>query len=117
MKKYNDEMKKYKGIYTSPYTMLKAYIFSVFMALIITLPAYLILLNVIFISHYFKIILGLMMLTSLVLVYLILYFKDKYLIINIDEAKDVNLLYIRLIDIMIIAVFIAIIYFLYVLIF
>ena len=117
MKKYNDEMNKYKGLYMAPYTLLKAYIFSAFMALLITLPAYLVILNIIYISHYFKLILGLIVITSLVLVYLMLYFKDKYLLINTEEAKNVKLLYIRLIDMLIISVTVIIFYILYVLIF
>ncbi len=117
MKKYNDEMMKYKGLYMPPYTLLKAYVFGIIMALLITLPAYLIILNLIYISHYFKVILGIMVLVSLLLVYLILYFKDRYLLINLEDAKNVKLLYIRLMDMLIITIAILVLYILYVIIF
>jgi len=117
MKKYNDEMTKYKGLYMGPYTLLKAYVFGIIMALLITLPAYLIILNIIYLSHYFKIVLGIMVLVSLLLVYLILYFKDRYLLINIEDAKNIKLLYIRLIDMLIISISVLILYILYVIIF
>lgn len=113
MKRYNNELNKYKGLYYTPYTMLKAYIFAVIMALIITLPMYLVILNIIYLSHHFKIVLLLIVLNSLLLCYLILYFKDKYLLDNVEGAKDVDLFFIRIVDIFIVALVVFIMYGLY----
>lgn len=117
MKKYNNEMNKVKGLYMEPYTLLKAYIFAIILAVIITLPMYLICLNLIYLYRYFNYIIFGMIVVSLLLVYLVLYFKDKYLIEHVEDAKQINLFFIRMIDMLYITIGVMIIFGIYLLIF
>ena len=117
MKKYNLETRKYKGLYMEPYTLLKSYVIAVIISIIITLPLYLICLNLIYLYHYFNYVLFGLIVISLIFVYLVMYFKDKYLIDNVNGAKDVNLFYIRMYDMIIVSIVVLIIFGLYLLIF
>ena len=116
MKKYNTELEKYKKIYFPPYTVLKAYIISIIMSLLIVAIILLPLFNLILLSHYFKIILGIGLFTALLCSYLILYFKDKILLMYSEEMKNVNLLYIRLYDTIVVSIFILVFYIAYIII-
>ena len=116
MNRYNRESEKLKHLYLEPYTLLKAYIFSCIMALIITLPMFLIIINIVYLVHYLNYVLLIIIITCLLLCYLILYFKDKYLLMNVEGAKDINLFLIRIVDILIITVFMFALYGLYLLI-
>ena len=117
MKKYNDEMNKFKCLYMEPYTLLKAYVFAVILSVIITLPMYLIGLNLLYLTHYFNYVIFGLIVTSLLLVYLVLYFKDKYIKAYVKDAENVNLFYIRIIDMSIVTIAVLIIFGIYLLIF
>ena len=116
MRRYNEESEKLKHLYLEPHTLLKAYIFSAIMSFIIMLPMFLIIINIVFLTHYLNIILLIIIITCLLFCYLILYFKDKYLIMNVNDAKNINLFLIRIVDIAIITLFIFLLYGLYLLI-
>ena len=117
MKKYNEESEKYKKLYFPPYTVLKAYIFSVIISLLIVAIILLPLFNLIFLTHYFKIILGVGLISALLCSYLVLYFKDKILLMYNEDMKNVNLLYIRLYDTAVVSIFILVFYIIYIIIF
>lgn len=117
MKKYNTELDKYKKVYFPPYTVLKAYIISIVMSLLISAIILLPLFNLILVTHYFKILLGIGLITALLCSYLILYFKDKILLMYNEELKNVNLLFIRLYDTIIVSIFILVFYIVYIIIF
>ena len=114
MKKYNEETDKLKAIYFPPYTLFKSYIFAIILSLMITSIMLLPLINLIFLTHYFKIILGVAIVVILLCCYLILYFKDKMLELYNEEVKEVNLLYIRLYDTCIVSIIVLIFYIIYV---
>lgn len=117
MKKYNNEMNKLKGLYMEPYTLLKAYIYAIILSVIITLPLYLICLNLLYLYHYFNYVIFGVIVSSLLLIYLVLYFKDKYIIDNVTDAKEINFFYIRIIDMIIVSISVLIIFGIYLLIF
>lgn len=117
MKKYNLELDKYKKLYFPPYTVLKAYIFSIIISLLIVSIILLPLFNLILLTHYFKIILGIGLISALLCSYLILYFKDKILLMYNDEMKNINLLFIRLYDTAVVSIVILIFYIIYIIIF
>ena len=117
MKKYNNEMNKLKGLYMEPYTLLKAYVFAIILSIVITLPLYLIGLNLLYLTHYFNYVIFGLVVSSLILVYLVLYFKDKYILENVSEAKTINLFYIRIVDMSIVTIAVLIIFGIYLLIF
>ena len=117
MRKYNEESEKLKKIYFKPYEVLKAYIFGIIIALAIALIIYLPITNVMYLTHYFKLFLFIGLLNTLLFVYLMLYFKDKVLESYNEEVKTVNLLYIRLIDLLIVTLFVIVLYFILIFIF
>lgn len=104
MRKYNKEMDKYKKLYFRPYEVLKAYLFAGILAFLISLIAYLPLLNLLYLNRYFTIIMCLLLVVTLFWIYLMLYFKDKVLESYNSDAKNVNLFYIRVVDISIVSI-------------
>lgn len=117
MKKYNKETEKLKAIYFPPYTILKAYIFSIVLSLLICSIIILPLINLIYLTFMLKVFIGIGILACLLCFYLIMYFKDKMLELYNEEIKDVNLLYIRLYDIFIVTVICLIFYVIYIIVF
>ena len=110
IKKYNNESTKYKGLYFKPYEVLKAYIVAIIIAFSNALIVYLPLLNLLYLTHYFKLIVGLMLAVTLIAIYVMFFIKDKVLEVYNPEAKNVNLFYIRMCDILIVSVFVIIIF-------
>lgn len=117
MKKYNAEADKLKSIYFPPYTILKAYIFSIILSILICSIIILPLFNLIYLTYFFKILLGVGLLTCILCFYLVMYFKDKILGLYNEEIKTMNLLYLRLYDISIVAIICLIFYIIYIIIF
>lgn len=109
MKRYNKETEKFKKLYFKPYEVLKSYIFASILAIAIALIIYLPLLNLLFLTRYFKIIIVLIVINTLFGIYLLLYFKDKALETYNSDAKNVNLFYIRIVDTAIVSFFVIII--------
>jgi len=117
MKKYNREMDKYKALYFPPHTVLKAYILSIVISILICSIIFLPLINLVFLSYYLKIIVGIALITAILCNYLVLYFKDKILLNYNENMKEINLLFIRLYDITIVSIFCLIMYIIYVIVF
>lgn len=117
MSKYNVESEKLKKVYFKPYEVLKSYLFSILISLLIVSVVLLPLFNIVFLKYYFKIILLIGIITVLLFIYLVLYFKDKALIMYNSDVKNVNLFYIRMVDMLFVTIFAIIIYIIYILIF
>lgn len=117
MKKYNQEMDKIKALYFKPYTVLKAYILSIVISIMICSIIFLPLLNVMFLTYYLKLIVGIALITAVLCNYLVLYFKDKILINYNEKMKDINLLFIRLYDITIVTIVCLVFYIIYAILF
>ena len=117
MKKYNQEMEKVKALYFKPHTVLKAYILSIVISLLICSIIFLPLINLMFLTYYLKVLIGIALITAILCNYLVLYFKDKILINYNENMKDINLLFIRLYDITIVSIVCIIFYIIYAIIF
>ena len=117
MKRYNAEMDKYKALYFTPHTVLKAYILSIVISILICSIIFLPLINLLFLVYYLKLIIGIALITAILCNYLVLYFKDKILLNYNEKMKEINLLFIRLYDITIVSIVCLIFYVIYVIVF
>lgn len=111
IKRYKKATLEYKALYFSKSIAVKSYLTGFVFAFLICLILYMPLINMMFLAQFFNFTAFLILLTTLLLIYLMLFFKDKALNEYVPESKEVDLFAIRMGDFLIISIACIIIYF------